>query len=454
MRLRHGWRWLSVVMILDLGISIWWGVSQYRLQRALGVRMENNYQRAFHELVWHIQTIENELAKLTAATAQQQQIEKLATVWRQTYAAQEKIGQLPLGLVPLDQAESYLTSLGDYVFALVRQDSLLAEADRQQVDKLQQGAAALGSELMALQSAILQRDLKWTEVEKALIGADNSDAVRDNTVINSLQLVNRKVQEYPEIEFDQRMGLLKPDPVLPGPVVSQAVAQERALQFLSPENKAAYQLVAAELTGGSLPVYNFVFTTPQADRRINVAVTQNLGRVIWMLDGRLPKAATLSGKNLTGQAERWLEQRGFRNMQLVGRYEYQATVLFAYVYQQDGVLIYPDLVRVRVARDDGSIIGFEGNGYTVYHQEKRQLPSPGIAVEAVMSQLAAGLELIGPTELAIIFNERAEETLVYELPVRRGEHRFLVYVDAQDGAELQIVRLEPTALPQTAAAIP
>ena len=71
-----------------------------------------------------------------------------------------------------------------------------------------------------------------------------------------------------------------------------------------------------------------------------------------------------------------------------------------------------------------------------------------------MSQLAAGLELIGPTELAIIFNERAEETLVYELPVRRGEHRFLVYVDAQDGAELQIVRLEPTALPQTAAAIP
>ena len=263
MRLRHGWRWLSVVMILGLGISIWWGVSQYRLQRALGVRMENNYQRAFHELVWHIQTIENELAKLTAATAQQQQIEKLATVWRQTYAAQEKIGQLPLGLVPLDQAESYLTSLGDYVFALVRQDSLLAEVDRQQVDKLQQGAAALGSELMALQSAILQRDLKWTEVEKALIGADNSDAVRDNTVINSLQLVNRKVQEYPEIEFDQRMGLLKPDPVLPGPVVSQAVAQERALQFLSSENKAAYQLVAAELTGGSLPVYNFVFTTPR-----------------------------------------------------------------------------------------------------------------------------------------------------------------------------------------------
>lgn len=451
MRITPGLRWLALAVILAFGATIWWGVTQLRLHRDFAIRLENNYQRAFHELVWHIQTVENELAKLSVAATAEQEMEKLATVWRQLYAAQEKVGQLPLGLVPLENAEAYLASVGDQVFALVRRGTGLSPSDRAQIDKMQQGAAKLAGELAELQQTVLTRNLRWTDVESALVRVRNEDEVRDNSVINSFALVNKQVQEYPEVQFDQRIGVAPPTPRLEGNKVSREEAAATALWFLDPGNEAAYKIVSAELTGGTIPAYSFVITSEQdASRRISVAVTETKGRVLWMLDSRQPPTAgSLPSEALREQAANFLRRRGYRDMRLVGQHEYQGSVLFAYVFEQDGVLIYPDLLRVRVASDDGRVIGFEGNGYTAWHKE-RALPSPKTSVQEALERLAEGLELIGSAQMAVIFNAQSEEALVYEFPVQRGNDRFLVYVDALSGKELQIVRLEPTVLPKQA----
>lgn len=451
MRITSGVRWLALIALIAFGFTLWWGISQLRLHREFAIRLENNYQRAFHELVWHIQTVENELAKLSVASTAEQELEKLATVWRQLYAAQEKVGQLPLGLVPLENAEAYLATAGDQIFALVRRGTGLTASDRAQIDKMRQGAAQLASELAELQQTVLTRNLRWTDVESALVRARNENEVRDNSVINSFALVNKQVQEYPEVQFDQRIGVAPPTPRLEGDKVSQEEAAATALWFLDPGNEAAYRIVAAELTGGTIPTYSFVITSTQdASRRISVAVTETKGRVLWMLDSRQPpQSGGLPAEALREQATNFLRRRGYNNMRLVGQHEYQGSMLFAFVYEQNGVLIYPDLLRVRVASDDGRVIGFEGNGYTTWHKE-RELPMPKIGVQYALEQLASGLELIGSAQLAVIFNARSEETLVYEFPVRRNNDLFLVYVDTQSGEEVQIVRLESTDLPRQA----
>ncbi|NLW17195.1 MAG: germination protein YpeB [Firmicutes bacterium] len=451
MRITPGLRWLALAILLVFGLSIWWGVTQFRLHRQFAVRLENNYQRAFHELVWHVQTIENELAKLSVASTAEQEMEKLATVWRQLYAAQEKVGQLPLGLVSLENAEKYLATVGDQVFALVRRGTGLSANERTQIDNMQQGAAQLAKELAELQQTVLTHNLRWTDVESALIKARTEDEVRDNSVINSFSLVNKQVQEYPEVQFDQRIGILPPTPRLEGNKVSREEAAATALWFIDPGKESEYRIVSSELTGGPIPTYNFLITGAQDEtRRLNVAVTETRGRVLWMLDSRQPATAgNLPAEALQEQAANFLRRRGYNNMRLVGQHEYQGSMHFAYVFEQDGVLIYPDLLRVRVAADDGRVIGFEGNGYTVWHKE-RELPSPKISMQEALEGLAQGLELIGPAQLAVIFNAQSEETLVYEFPVERSNDRFLVYVDAQTGKEVQIVRLESTRLPKKA----
>lgn len=439
----------AIVLVLLLAGSLWWGYGQYQLRRSFNIQLENSYQRAFHELVYNMKTVENELAMLSAANGVDQQMQKLSTVSRQAYSAQEKVGQLPLGLVPLDETEAYLKRVGDYVSSLASKGSALGQAEKTSVLELQQSAGKIGDQLAALQSTILQKNIRWTDVQAALVKAKRQDEVRDNTVIDGLQLVNQEVQQFPEIKVDQRVGVALPPPTaLGGTKVSQADAQATALWFLSPNDKAAFQVVSVELTKGIIPTYRFVLTTPRADRQVTVEVTEAGGKVFWMFDSRVPSAVQIPNAALTQQSSDWLRRRGYNNLQLVGQHEYQGSVLFAYVFEQNGVLVYPDLLRVRMARDDGSVIGFEGNGYVAYHSETRQLAQPKITVEQALGKLSKGLEQIGPAQLAVIFNANAQETLTYELPVKNATDSFLIYVDAEKGDELQIVRLDPVDLPK------
>jgi spore germination protein len=448
MRIARNLRFLVAALVLLLGLSLWWGYDQYRQSQSYALRLENNYQRAFAELVSHLQSVENELAKLSVASSQAQEAQQLSVVWREISAARDKVGQLPLGLVSLDETEAFLSRAGDYLHNLTCSGTCLSSEDRRQIDQLQQSAAQIGEELTALQATILEKNLRWVALENSLLRQVRRGGSQDNSVVDGLRLVNEQVQEFPEVQFDQRIGVVHPPPTaLHGDTISEEEARTTALWFLSPQNPASYQVLSVEKTNGNIPTYSFVITPSKRDRRITVEVTQQLGRVLWMLDTRQPETATLPTSALRQRAERFLRRRGFRDMRLVGQHEYQGSVLFAYVFEQDGVLVYPDLLRVRVARDNGDIIGFEGNGYTAYHRGRRDIPQPALVVEDALERLSQEIELIGPPELALIFNGQGQETLVYELPMRRGNDHFLIYVDAVSGEELQIVRLEETELP-------
>ncbi len=47
---------------------------------------------------------------------------------------------------------------------------------------------------------------------------------------------------------------------------------------------------------------------------------------------------------------------------------HRAVIPFALV--QNGVIIYPDLVKVTVALDNGDIVGYEAMGYLMSHHDR------------------------------------------------------------------------------------
>ena len=41
-----------------------------------------------------------------------------------------------------------------------------------------------------------------------------------------------------------------------------------------------------------------------------------------------------------------------------------------YAYEQDGVIVYPDLIKVKMALDNGEVLGIETTGYLNSHTER------------------------------------------------------------------------------------
>ena len=114
-----------------------------------------------------------------------------------------------------------------------------------------------------------------------------------------------------------------------------------------------------------------------------------------------------------------------------------ATINFAYV--QNETVCYSDLVKVRVALDNGSIVGFESNGYLMNHTE-RELKEPALSVEEAKSKIAPNLNVTS-TGLALIPKDSLEEVLCYEFKGTFKDKNFIIYINADNGREENILLL-------------
>ena len=113
-----------------------------------------------------------------------------------------------------------------------------------------------------------------------------------------------------------------------------------------------------------------------------------------------------------------------------------------YLYKQENVLIYPDLVKLKIALDNGEILGVETTGYLNSHT-KREFLKPVISKEEAREKINPKLNVY-QENLAIIPTEWKTEILCYEFKGKVDETEFLVYINAQNGREENILVIKET----------
>ncbi len=112
-------------------------------------------------------------------------------------------------------------------------------------------------------------------------------------------------------------------------------------------------------------------------------------------------------------------------------------VTINYAYLQDNVTIYPDLIKVKIALDNGEVLGMETTGYLNNHTQ-RTIETPSISLEKAKALLNKKLSITSE-DLAIIPTEWNTEIFCYEFKGRVDDTDFLVYVNAQTGKEENIL---------------
>ena len=113
-----------------------------------------------------------------------------------------------------------------------------------------------------------------------------------------------------------------------------------------------------------------------------------------------------------------------------------------YAYSQDNVTIYPDLIKLKVALDNGEIMGMETTGYLNNHTT-RDLSGVKITMDEVKKTLNSELK-IESEGLAVIPTEWQSEILCYEFKGKVDDTEFLVYINAENGREEDILVIKDT----------
>lgn len=113
-----------------------------------------------------------------------------------------------------------------------------------------------------------------------------------------------------------------------------------------------------------------------------------------------------------------------------------------YAAYDDGVTMYPDLVKVKIALDTGEVLSVESQGY-IYNHVKREKLIPGISINKAKELIDPDIEVIS-SGIAIIPTESKNEILVYEFKGRIDEREFIIYLNATTGVEEKILLIVNT----------
>lgn len=433
------------IAVLSLGIAgtAYWGYQEHREKNAILLNAENNYQRAFHDLVYNVDLLHDKIGTTLAMNSRQSLSPALAEVWRLTSQAHSEVGQLPLTLLPFNKTEEFLAQIGDFSYQTAIRDlekEPLNDKEYAALQGLYKQSADIQDELRKVQHLVLKNNLRWMDVEMALAtGKENAD----NTIIDGFKTVETTVEGYSETDFGPAfVNMQKKDEnykYLEGKIVSKKEAIATAKKYAGLGNDVQVKIEGSGKES-DYGFYSVSLLDQKSGQEANMDVTKKGGYPIWFITSRDVDAQKISLNDATNKAIEFLKQHGFENLDLFESAQYDNIGAFTFVSKEDNVRIYPDAIRVKVALDNGQLIGFSANDYLKSHHT-REIPAPQITVEEARKKINPNLKVM-EDRLAVILNDVNQEVLCYEFLGTLGDDTYRIYINSEIGLEEKVEKLE------------
>ena len=196
------------------------------------------------------------------------------------------------------------------------------------------------------------------------------------------------------------------------------------------------------IENGNIPVYDFYLKHENEEKTTHIAISKKGGHVVLMNANRNVEAEIISQEEANEKGKKYLEEHGFLNMKETYFLKQSGIVTINYAYVQDNIVMYPDLIKLKIALDNGEIIGMEMVGYLNSHYE-RNISNIKISKEEAKRTLNKDLNNLSE-QLAVIHTEWQTEILCYEFKGKINDTDFLVYINAENGIEEDILIIENT----------
>ena len=442
-RLKKG-HMLSVICVLGV-IVIGLGVILYNQQREYRQASENSYNMAFYELVGYVQNVETYLAKSLISKTPEHGAETLTNVWREANLAQSYLSRLPIESQELENTEKFLNQVSDYSYSLSRKNIYnegLSQDDLNNLKDLHNYSKELENTLNQLSEDLNSGRFKWDELtDKGTIAFAQQV---DNISKESFSNLEENFHEYSGLIYDgafsehltnqEKRGLTGED-------VSEEQAKARIEEVIGKDNiKEITNLGLSE--NATIPVYDFS-VTKNNDETISISIARKGAHIVYMNANRDVTAEAISQDDANKIGKDYLASLGIPNMKETYYLKQEGIVTINYASVQNDVVMYPDLIKVKVALDNGEIMGLETSGYLNNHVADRDLSKVAITKEEAKKNLNQDLQ-IESEGLAVIPTEWQSEILCYEFKGKVEEQEFLVYINAENGREEDILLITNT----------
>ncbi|WP_281886863.1 germination protein YpeB [Paenibacillus sp. YYML68] len=428
-----------ILLVALIGTGIW-GYMEHQEKNSVLIKAENQYQRAFHDLTFHVDKLHTELGNTLAVNSTSQEAYKkgLINVWRITNEAQNEISQLPLTLLPFNETEQFLANISKFAYrAAVRDLSKqpFTEAEMKTMKSLYEHSKQISDDLRQVQSTVVEQNLRWMDVELAL--ATKSEPY-DNDIIDGFATLDKKVSEYAEVNWSPSvMSMFEKRDVsmLSGNEMTVDDIKQRAAQFLGVQSLDTAQIVENGV-GTEYASYSVYIPKEGTLDGAHMDFAKKGGQLLWYNATRDVQTRALDLRQARDVAAQFLDEHGYTGMTAVSYDDYANVANLTFASREGDAINYLEKVAVKVALDNGEVTGLEATDY-VFNNKERQLPAPTVTVEDAKKTLNPEFKLDSVSQ-ALIRNEIDEEVLCYQFMGRVNGGYYRIFINAATGTEEKI----------------
>lgn len=435
MVLTNGWKIFHIVVAIILLtaiilLSVFLGLSRADGKSWMAMS-ENNMESAYYTLTDSLLNIENNFSKLRVTRDGNLAGEMLIDVAMDSQTAAANLAILSYSGYDMSALVKFCNQVGDYSKYLVTKltgGEELSEEDYNTLAKLYEATYSIGKKLNAVKDALMSG-------EKIVTGLDEFNSqfteIADSLVDGSIK--------YPSLIYDGAFSdsLEERQPkALSGEDIDPEKQQDNIAKIL-----CDYEIKSVKYTGESdngFTAYVYDITLEDGSNVYLQLAKKGGSIVMWdkQFDSQQP---TLSVEEGVVLAEQYMQKQGYENVKGVYACVTDSVLYVNICYVENDIVLYPDMIKIKVSLDDGKIIGFEGLNY-IYNHTERSLETPSVTEGEVRNMNFGGLE-VQSVRLALIPLDNSKESLTYEVYGKVDNYAYYVFIDAMTGKAVEVLQV-------------
>ena len=420
---------LCASAIVGLSVALYFADKTVTTHETYQRQMDAVYSRAYYDLLDGASDLGINLRKIGVSNSPRMQQSLLYEVWSSANLAENSLAMFESNDDGILSAQKFVNQLGDYSHTLARKvangDTLNAE-EREKLIKMGDMADVYMRALRNVQNNL--------DDGKMFVG--EGGALEDFTA--AFKEFSEPSFDYPEMIYDGPFSdaLENRQPVALGDgVITEEVGAKLVDEYLGGVGAKNVEYIGEG--NGDIPTFNYSLSLEGMDAFAQIS--KQGGKLVLFnvatADGAVETVRQDAGPTCQQNALSFADKLGFKDMQVVWSSSMHGECYINLAPVQNGVILYSDLVKVKVRERDSHVIGLDATHYAFNHRE-RKIAKPTITVEQAQQRLS--IPAVSAGRLALIPMGGKREVLTYEFECEQ-DGTYFVYIDALSGEEANIL---------------
>lgn len=355
-------------------------------------------------------------------------------LWREASGAKMNLSMLPTGENTITNTYKFLSQIGEFVMALERKSAngeKLTDEERNQLMELYSFCNKLNEQIDQMCYDMQNNNFSFDEINSTIMSTKNDL----NSASQGFDDTEQTLTDLPTLIYDGPFSdhLTQSEPKFIKNL--ENISKEKALVIaknICISNKD--ELIFSHDDNGDIPCYVF------KNEDCSIAITKQGGKPCYMLSSKFSGETKIKYSEAIRNAELFLNKIGYKDLKESYYFTDDGVCTINFAATKDGIIMYPDLIKVSVCLEKGDILSFDASGYISNHTERKNL-NTALSQNEAENIINNHLKIID-TQLCVIPTEWKTEQLCYEIHCKTNEgQELLVYIDCKTGEEDNILIL-------------